>query len=67
MKGGEPNVNMLIGFAKQNRSTDEDKLVNKEMSKTFDEIKAMRKKIFKTRNILCDHFATKYSSECNIQ
>lgn len=47
--------------AKENEEAEE--LVNKEMHKTHEELKAMRRKVFQMRNTLCDYYATKYSSE----
>jgi hypothetical protein len=61
LKGEEPNIDMLLGFKSKVE------IGEKEMIKTFQELRNTRKKVSEIRNTLCDHYATKYSSECNIQ
>lgn len=65
LKGKEPSVDMLLGFNKHKRQAED--MEDKEMEKTFKELHAMRRKVSDMRNTLWDHYATKYSSECNVQ
>lgn len=65
IKGKEPSVDMLLGFNKHKRQTED--IQDKEMEKTYKELHEMRKKVSDMRNTLWDHYASKYSSECNIQ
>ena len=61
IKGEEPSVDILLGFKPKWNPED------KEMGKTFEELRATRRKVSEMRNYLWDQYATKYSSECNIQ
>ncbi|CAI2364427.1 unnamed protein product [Moneuplotes crassus] len=61
LEGQEPNIDILLGFKPKCD------LVEKEMDETYQDIRKVRRKVNEIRNTLCDHYATKYSSECNIQ
>ncbi len=57
LKSQEPNIDMLLGFKPKSD------LGDKDMEDTYKDIRKVRRRVSDIRNTLCDHYATKYSSD----